>query len=337
MMRLARCAMLLVLLLSSLTACGTRTKAGGPQPGLPTSTPILTPTPTLTPAPAATSAPTLTPAPAPTPTPSPTPTGTPNVSQTGGFTIVFHPDYLKVYADDPAAEPGRLESILNEIQGLPDYTFVLPQPATEEEVEAVHTEEYIQQVKSDGDLLYNTALLSAGGAILAAQTAMAGHPAMAINRPPGHHATASADWGYCYFNNIAIAVKKLLDEKAVQHVLIVDFDYHLGGGTVDIFKDDPRVTYFHVGDGDSDTQIGTLVQFLNQTHGYDILAVSAGFDKAVGEQGNELETRDYNTIGTLLKKAAQGNCAGKRFAVLEGGYNTAVLGENVEAFLDGFK
>jgi acetoin utilization deacetylase AcuC-like enzyme len=42
-------------------------------------------------------------------------------------------------------------------------------------------------------------------------------------------------------------------------------------------------------------------------------------------------------MGTLLREAAEANCGGRRFAVLEGGYNDKVLGKNVRAFLDGFR
>jgi acetoin utilization deacetylase AcuC-like enzyme len=48
-----------------------------------------------------------------------------------------------------------------------------------------------------------------------------------------------------------------------------------------------------------------------------------------------LTTDDYRTIGRLVKEAAEINCKGRRFAVLEGGYNHAVLGRNVRAFVEG--
>ena len=68
---------------------------------------------------------------------------------------------------------------------------------------------------------------------------------------------------------------------------------------------------------------------------YSILAISAGFDRHVDDWGRLLTTDDYRTIGRLSKEAAQKNCQGRRFAVLEGGYNQSVLGKNVRAFMDG--
>jgi acetoin utilization deacetylase AcuC-like enzyme len=128
-----------------------------------------------------------------------------------------------------------------------------------------------------------------------------------------------------------------LDEKKIGSALIVDFDLHFGDGTANIFVNDPRVTYFHLEGGDRSSQLAKLEEFLSRTEGYDILAVSAGFDGSVDDMGWIFETQDYSTIGALLKEAAERNCGGRRFAVLEGGYNQTVLGKNVAAFLEGFK
>ena len=242
-----------------------------------------------------------------------------------------------VYSSEPAADPGRIEAILKELQGVPDFIFTEPLPATEEDLRRVHTQQHIDSVKLNHPQVYEVACLAAGGAILASEVAMAGEVSFALTRPPGHHASPDSYRGECYFNNIAIAVKKLLDEKKIGRALIVDFDFHFGEGTHDIFLDDPRVTYFHLENGDRIEQLQKLEAFLAQTKGYDILAVSAGFDGGKEDLGGIFEIQDYTTIGTLLKKAAEGNSGGRRFAVLEGGYNQDVLGKNVKAFLEGFR
>jgi acetoin utilization deacetylase AcuC-like enzyme len=48
-----------------------------------------------------------------------------------------------------------------------------------------------------------------------------------------------------------------------------------------------------------------------------------------------LTTEDYRTIGGIVKQYALKNCSGRRFGVLEGGYNHLVLRQNVRAFLEG--
>jgi len=287
----------------------------------------------------------------PTPGVTPAPGATPSTTgetrlptpQEDRVIVVFHPAYLGVYSKEAAAAPGRIEAILKELRGVPGFIFTEPEPASVEDIRRVHTQRQIDYVKSKGDELYNTALLSAGGAVLAAEMAVAGEVSMAINRPPGHHASPDSSWGFCYFNNIAIAVTKLLDEEKIERALIVDFDLHFGDGTSNIFDspfdDDPRVTYFYAVSqaGARAMLLQKLEAFLAETGGYDILAVSAGFDAGMLDLGSTFEIQDYTTMGTLLKKAAERDSGGKRFAILEGGYNHDVLGKNVKAFLDGFR
>jgi len=56
----------------------------------------------------------------------------------------------------------------------------------------------------------------------------------ALCRPPGHHASTDQYGGYCFFNNIAIAAEKLLEQGA-KRIFILDIDFHHGNGTQEIF------------------------------------------------------------------------------------------------------
>ena len=49
--------------------------------------------------------------------------------------------------------------------------------------------------------------------------------------------------GYCYFNNVAIAVEKVLQDGLAKRVLIVDWDVHHGQATQQMFYDDSRYTF----------------------------------------------------------------------------------------------
>ncbi len=66
-----------------------------------------------------------------------------------------------------------------------------------------------------------------------------------VVRPPGHHATAEQQMGFCLVNNVAVAATVLADRG--ERVVIVDIDAHHGNGTQDVFYDDPRVLFisFH--------------------------------------------------------------------------------------------
>ena len=56
----------------------------------------------------------------------------------------------------------------------------------------------------------------------------------ALCRPPGHHASKDQYGGYCFFNNVAIAAEKLIEEGA-KKIAILDIDFHHGNGTQEIF------------------------------------------------------------------------------------------------------
>ena len=246
--------------------------------------------------------------------------------------IIYHPSYCEVYSSDPASKSGRVEAILKEIEGK--YKFLEPQPASEPDIKRVHGTHHISSIKEDPEL-YDISCLAAGGAIMAAEVAMGGEPAFGLIRPPGHHASADHCWGFCFFNNIAVAVAKLRHEKKVKKVLIIDFDLHFGDGTNNIFTGTP-VIYFQPDADLREVFMQRLARKLDEEAGYDILAVSAGFDRHEDDWGGELTTEDYRTIGGNLKQAAERVCPGRRFAVLEGGYNHSVLGKNVRAFIEGF-
>ena len=70
---------------------------------------------------------------------------------------------------------------------------------------------------------------------------------------------------------------------------------------------------------------------------YDIVSISAGFDRHVRDWGGTLTTEDYSTIGRNVQDYAQAKCEGRYYAVLEGGYNTGVLGENALALCKGME
>jgi acetoin utilization deacetylase AcuC-like enzyme len=244
--------------------------------------------------------------------------------------VVYHPRYTVVYENDPAAASGRMEAMVNELKG---FDFVKPEEASLEDISLCHAAFHIGYVQRYGEV-FDMATLAAGGAIKAAEIAMDGEAAFALIRPPGHHASADSCWGFCFFNNMAVAISKLIEQKKIRTALILDFDLHYGDGTANIFQGNPDVTYFHPEDGNRQGFVDHVARFLDKG-GADIIAVSAGFDRHIEDWGRLLSTEDYKTMGQQVKGFALKNCQGRRFGVLEGGYNHDVLGRNVRAFLEG--
>lgn len=244
--------------------------------------------------------------------------------------VIYHKRYCQVYDSDPAAEAGRMEAIVREIKR---FDIVEPSAASSEDIKLCHTEFHIADVSRNRDV-YDMALLAAGGAIRAAEMACSGEPSFALVCPPGHHASADSCWGFCFFNNIAIAISRLIQLKKVNSVLVLDFDLHYGDGTSNIFGNNRNVVYFHPEDSHRQDFTGHIAKFLSANKA-DIIAVSAGFDRHEEDWGRLLTTEDYQMIGEEVKKYSLANCEGRRFGVLEGGYNHSVLGRNVRAFLEG--
>jgi len=246
--------------------------------------------------------------------------------------VVYNSRYRAVYSSDPASALGRMESIYEELQG--HFEFVEPKPASEEDVLLVHSQDHLESVKAY-PIVYEIALLAVGGALKAAEIAVSGEPAFGLIRPPGHHASRDSSWGFCYFNNAAVAIEKLRREGRVKRALIVDVDLHYGDGTANIFASSPNVVYFHPEGVNRQAYLSDLSRFLSAKHEpFGILALSAGFDRHEQDWGGLLKTQDYHTIGKTIKEFAENKCNGIRFAVLEGGYNHSVLGKNVKALLE---
>jgi len=246
--------------------------------------------------------------------------------------IIFHPRFYEVYTSDPAAAPGRMEAIVKALEK--EFEFIEPELATERDLERVHGRQHIQSVKGDPQV-YEVGILAAGGAILAAEMAFEDQPSFGLIRPPGHHASPHSCWGFCYFNNIAIAIKKLLSEGKIKSALILDFDLHYGDGTANTFSGSKEVSYFHPEGTNRQSFLNEVQTSLQTDKSFDIIGVSAGFDHHEEDWGGLLKTEDYLTIGRWVKETSLERCQGRRFGVLEGGYNHSVLGRNLKSFLQG--
>jgi len=243
--------------------------------------------------------------------------------------VVFSERFLEVYTTDPAAEAGRLEAVLDVIG--PHVELIDCQPCDPSDLEVVHTKRHIESVKEEG--LFDIASLAAGGAIKTAEIGL-NEPCFGLIRPPGHHASKDGYWGFCYFNNMAVAVRYLMKTQKLNHFFILDFDLHYGDGTVNIFAGNPNVKILNPSGRDRKEYLSQISNSLKDLQ-VEMICVSAGFDNHQKDWGGLLFTEDYYEIGTMLHQKAKSLNIGC-FALLEGGYNHHVLGHNVLAFLKGF-
>ncbi len=135
--------------------------------------------------------------------------------------------------------------------------FEPPQPSVDD-VRLVHTKEYVEDllnlrwtsrtVRSEIPLTWEIVqgyFLHTAGTILTCRFAL--EDAVAMHIGGGfHHAFPDHAEGFCYINDIAVAIKKLQTEGLIERAAVIDCDLHQGNGTAKIFQDDPRVFTFSI-------------------------------------------------------------------------------------------
>ena len=246
--------------------------------------------------------------------------------------VVYHPLYEEDYPTASVEMPKRIVVIRDELKE--EFEFVTPQAATDEEILLVHTRPLLDVVKR-APLLFKVASLAAGGAMHAAQLACEGITSFGLIRPPGHHASPGSHWGFCFFNNMAIAVERLIRESTLERILILDIDLHFGDGTDNFFQGRSDVVVANIQEEKRTAFLEKVAEALGSTTSYDLIGISAGFDRYRLDWGGTLEMDDYRVIGEMVTEKAVSVCQGRRFAILEGGYYLPHLGKNARSLIEG--
>ncbi|MFA5772689.1 MAG: histone deacetylase [Thermoplasmata archaeon] len=299
------------------------------------------------------------------------------------MSIIYHPIYLKHQQSPMHPEsPQRLERIVERLKSENLFNNVLkPEKASEEEIALVHSLQYIDKIKNFGDGYYDPdtyvrketfeiASVAVGGGILAAEESWkTSNPSFALLRPPGHHACPSRAMGFCYFNNIAIAAKKMLSK--TKKVAIIDIDFHHGNGTSDIFYASKDVLYistheygaypgtgaansvgsgegegytvnvpFTYGCGDASFKMAfdEIMKPIVTQFEPGIILVSFGGDAHYADTLGSLalSSPGYISLSKDILKLSKEICKGRTAFYLEGGYNVDALAEVVTGTIASF-
>lgn len=258
-----------------------------------------------------------------------------------------------------------------------------PRPATDEELLRVHAASYVAAVMAtsgravafDADTVTSPASvelarLAAGAACHAVDLVLDGAStrAVALVRPPGHHAERDRAMGFCLFNNVAVAAAHAR-ARGLTRVAVVDVDVHHGNGTQGCFYDDPAVLFasthqfpFYPGTGGAGELgagpgLGFTVNVPMEAGSADadylrvyaqiilpvvrqfapeLVLLSAGFDAHTDDPlaGMQVTTGGFACLFRMLVGLADQVCGGRLVAVTEGGYNLPALGGSLRALID---
>ncbi len=278
-----------------------------------------------------------------------------------------------VHVDNPA----RIVRTRNVIAraGLDELLRVVPpRQALVEEIERVHSAEHVERMEAvsaagGGDAgggytpmdgrSYELALLSAGSALTALELVLGGEAANAhaMLRRSGHHAWRDSGYGFCIFNNCAIAARAAQAAFGIERVAIVDIDAHHGNGSESIFAFDPTVLTIslhqdrsfpsdsgfveQVGEGDGvGTNVNVNLPAGTGDPGYhyaldrivlpvlqqfepELLLVACGVDASLFDPLSRLAltAAGFAGIAERLLEVADATCGGRLVSVQEGGYS----------------
>jgi acetoin utilization deacetylase AcuC-like enzyme len=188
--------------------------------------------------------------------------------------------------------------------------------------------------------------------------------ALALVRPPGHHAEAGRAMGFCLHNNVAVAAAAAL-ATGLRRVAIVDYDVHHGNGTQHSFYQDPRVLFisthqypFYPGsgsagetgdgdgrgftvnvplesgctDGDYVLVCDRLIVPVLDEYAPELVLVSAGFDAHERDPlaHMRMSAAGFGALTARLAAAADRHARGRLLLVTEGGYDLPAFGDSLD-------
>jgi len=296
--------------------------------------------------------------------------------------LLTNPEQIGHRAEGHPERPERIGAILEAIKAsdlelAPEVAPAAPDSA----ITRVHDSRYVAMLDRTADagggyldpdtyitpLSMRAARTAAGAVVEGVQRVLDGKVkhAVAIVRPPGHHAEHAQAMGFCLINNLAVGLMAAR-AKGIRRIGVLDFDVHHGNGTQHSFENDAEVFYASThqypyypgtgsagergahgnvlnvplasGSGDAqflgawEKKIGPALAAFRP----DLLLLSAGFDAHKDDPlaGLEVTTDAYRTLAELIKGWAVEHTGGRTVWALEGGYNLRALGESVVACLE---
>jgi acetoin utilization deacetylase AcuC-like enzyme len=277
--------------------------------------------------------------------------------------------------------PDRLRLAADALRDLPGTVWEEPREVTTMELERVHHHAYVARIAElrgraltlDPDThtspaTVDAAFLAAGAAIQATEAVFDGAntTALALVRPPGHHAESDAAMGFCFFNNVAVAAAHARAALGCERVLILDWDVHHGNGTQHIFEERRDVLFISLhefplypgtgalhemgrgegrgytinmpvpaglGDDDYVHALRSILVPVADAFRPNLVLVSAGFDAHDADPlaNMRLSESGYAEMTRIVKQVADRHAEGRVVFLLEGGYDLEAMPRSLRA------
>jgi acetoin utilization deacetylase AcuC-like enzyme len=159
----------------------------------------------------------------------------------------------------PVAKYRLLRQRVDESGLFAPEDFIVPAAASMTDLLRVHTPDYLQRLLagalSEPEIrrigfpwsaeLVERSRRTTGGTVEAALAAK--FEGIAVNLAGGtHHAFADAGEGFCLFNDVMVAARRLQQEKLADRIVIIDCDVHQGNGTAVLAQGDESIFTFSI-------------------------------------------------------------------------------------------
>lgn len=214
--------------------------------------------------------------------------------------VIYSPRYELDLGEHiwPTVKYRRIAERLVAERILDASALVTPQPCSWEDLALVHSTEYLDRVRtetlSDDDIrtlelpwmpgLADGFRLMTGGTCQTAELAL--RDGVSVHLGGGlHHAFPNHGEGFCLFNDVAVAIRRVQHAGLIRRAAIVDLDVHHGNGTAVVFERDPSVFTFSI----------------HQQHNYPMFKPRSDLDIGLGDATGD---RDYlDRLRTALPRA----------------------------------
>ena len=288
-----------------------------------------------------------------------------------GTGFVCDDKYLRHMLDEQHPEsPRRLKAILDRLKTTGLDRKLKPIAASGDPlpyIRTIHPEKHLKLVAQEAHD-ESICRLAVSGVLRAVDAVFKGEVrnAFCAVRPPGHHATDTGEYGFCFYNNVAVAARYAQKEHKIERVLIVDWDYHHGNGTEWAFYEDPTVLFFsthrleafpHTGFPDRRGKGKGLGYNINvplprgaddkaildafeqkmlpeaEKFRPELVLISAGFDSRKDDLLGDFAVTDegFAKLTRLMMDVANKYTESRLVSVLEGGYNPEGLALALES------